>query len=50
MSKELWLDLYEEFVEEHGREPTEEEMQNAQGSYIDHLRGAYEDYEQRGMA
>lgn len=43
MSKELWIRLYEEFVEEHGREPTEEEMEDCQGSYIDHVCGCWGD-------
>jgi hypothetical protein len=42
MSKEIFQELFEEFTEEHGREPDPEEINNAYiehyASWADHLR------------
>lgn len=44
-SKELWIDLYEEFEAEHGREPTWQEMQFAQSEHYAYLGDYYKDLE-----
>lgn len=32
--KELWIEAYEQFIEENGREPTDDEMDIAFADYI----------------
>ena len=41
--KERWCALYEEFEEEHGREPTAEEMNEAWGDYCGSIIDAHEE-------
>jgi len=33
MCKELWCEIYDEFINQHDREPSEEEMQDAYADY-----------------
>lgn len=48
-SKELWFDLYVEFENEHGREPTWQEMQSAQSDHYADLGDYYKDMEKDRM-
>lgn len=41
--KEIWCEIYDRFVAEHEREPTEQEMQDAWADYCSGLIDCYKD-------
>lgn len=42
MCKEIWCEIYDDFVFEHDREPSEQEMQDEYADYYANLVDAYE--------
>lgn len=42
MSKERWCEVYDDFITENEREPTDQEMQDAWENYCEGIRGCYE--------
>jgi hypothetical protein len=43
MCKEIWIDIFEEFLTENDREPTDQEMQDAYSDHCADLIDCYDD-------
>ncbi len=43
MCKEIWCEIFEDFISENEREPSEEEMQGAYSDYYADLIDTYRD-------
>lgn len=41
MCKEIWCEIFDEFVAEHEREPSEQEMQDSYSDYFANLIDYY---------